>query len=136
MNTINYLAVFVSAVASLVIGALWYGPMFGKPWMRPLGISRESMQGWEKKMVAKRGYAISFISSLVMAYTLALFANLFRVTDITGAWQLSFWIWLGFIATTQLGPVLWLGKSLKLYLIDTFYHLVNIFVVSVILLLL
>ncbi len=136
MNTINYLAVFVGAVASLIIGGLWYGPLFGDTWMNLLGLSKESMQSSEKKNIAQRGYAISLLSSLVMAYTLALFSNIFRVTDITGAWQLSFWVWLGFVATTQLGPVLWLGKSFKLYLIDTVYYLVNIFVISIILVLL
>ena len=31
--TINFWAVLVSAIASLVVGSIWYGPLFGKMFM-------------------------------------------------------------------------------------------------------
>ena len=30
---VNYLAVLAAAIASMVIGFLWYGPLFGKQYM-------------------------------------------------------------------------------------------------------
>ncbi len=33
MFQINLLAVVVCAIASMVLGMLWYGPLFGKKWM-------------------------------------------------------------------------------------------------------
>ena len=33
MMYINYWAVLVSAIASMAIGSLWYGPLFGKQFM-------------------------------------------------------------------------------------------------------
>jgi hypothetical protein len=32
MGQINLLAVVLGALAFFAIGALWYGPLFGKPW--------------------------------------------------------------------------------------------------------
>jgi len=37
MIEVNYLAVFIATIASFVFGWLWYGPLFGKAWMRMMG---------------------------------------------------------------------------------------------------
>ena len=37
-SLLNIWAVLGSMVASIVFGFLWYGPLFGKPWMRLSGI--------------------------------------------------------------------------------------------------
>ncbi|MBI3341870.1 DUF1761 domain-containing protein, partial [Candidatus Curtissbacteria bacterium] len=34
---INYMAVVAAAVVNMVLGFLWYGPLFGKPWMKMMG---------------------------------------------------------------------------------------------------
>ena len=52
---------------------------------------------------------------------------------IADAVLLAFWLWLGFFATTQLGMVMWEGKPVKLYIINTLHHLVSLVVMSAIL---
>jgi hypothetical protein len=37
MITINYLAVIAAAIAAVGVGVLWYGPLFGKEWMKLMG---------------------------------------------------------------------------------------------------
>ena len=32
-GSINTLAALVAALSGFVIGAIWYGPLFSKPWM-------------------------------------------------------------------------------------------------------
>ena len=44
MGEINLLAVFVGAAAFFTIGALWYGPLFGKQWRQLNGITDEMIQ--------------------------------------------------------------------------------------------
>lgn len=124
---INYVAVLVAAVASMIIGALWYGPLFGKTWMRLSGMSSEMMMTPEKKQQARRGYLISFVGLLVMAYVLAHLVNLLFVVDLSGAWELSFWLWLGLFVPSQLSPVLWEGKPVKVYFINVFHYLVSLY---------
>ena len=34
---INYLAILVSAILSMVVGSIWYGPLFGKKWAELIG---------------------------------------------------------------------------------------------------
>lgn len=44
MENINWLALIVAALSTLVIGFLWYGPLFGKAWMRESGMTEEKAQ--------------------------------------------------------------------------------------------
>ena len=41
---INYGAVVGAAVASMILGSLWYGPLFGKPWMAAMGFTKDAME--------------------------------------------------------------------------------------------
>ena len=78
-------------------------------------------------------YIAAFLGALVMAYVLAHFVAFWGIEGVGGAWQIAFWTWLGFIATTMLGSVLWEGKSFKLYALNVFYYLVSLFVMALIL---
>jgi hypothetical protein len=44
MGQVNVLAVFLGALAFFAVGALWYGPLFGKPWRELNGITAERMK--------------------------------------------------------------------------------------------
>ncbi len=70
--SINYLAVVVAAVASMIIGAIWYSPrVFGRMWMRLTGKTMDQMAGQN----AGRAYLVTFFGSLVMAWVLAMFVR-------------------------------------------------------------
>lgn len=130
--SINYWAVLVAAIASMVVGFLWYGPLFGRLWVQLSGMTDKKLKEAKKKGMGKT-YAIAFVSTLVMSYVLAHFVDYLEATNISGAVQLAFWLWLGFFATVQLGNILWEGKPLKLYLINVAHYLVALVVMSVIL---
>jgi hypothetical protein len=130
--TINYLAVLGATVASMVVGFLWYGPLFGKQWMKLMGFTKEHMDTVKAKGMSKM-YVLTLIGSFVMAFVLAHFAKVWSATGVSGAWELAFWSWLGFIAPVMLGQVLWEGKSWKLYCLNVVYQLVNVFVIALVL---
>lgn len=130
--TINYLAVVGAAVLSMVIGSLWYGPIFGKMWLGLMGFGPEKMEEMKKKNMSKL-YACALVGSLATAYVLAHFVSVWGAVDISGAFQLAFWIWLGFVATVMLSSVLWEGKSWKLYCLNAAYQLVTLFGMALVL---
>ena len=134
MFEINYWALLGAAVANLVLGFVWYHPsVFGTTWMNLVGISPQSMEEGKKRMpMAMVG---GLITAFIMAYVLAHFGIAWGVFDVIGAFELAFWIWLGFIATTQLGVVLWERRPWKLFLINTGYSLASLVVAAVILVL-
>jgi len=128
--SINYGAVVVAAIASMVIGMLWYSPiLFGSAWTRLLGRSEEEI----KKSNPKKAMAGSLVMTLISAYVLAHFVGYMEVSTLTEGLQLGIWLWLGFIATLSYNLVLFEGKPRKLYFINIGYQLVSIVVMSVIL---
>lgn len=132
MIELNYSAIIVAALASMVIGALWYSPLlFGKAWMKLSGLTKAKLRKMKKK--AGPSYVVGLLASLVMAYVLANFLNFMRVSTLEGAAQVGLWLWLGFVATTMLGMVLWEGRPVKLYVLNAAYQLVSIVVMAVIL---
>jgi hypothetical protein len=68
--TINWLSVFVAALSGFVIGSLWYGPLFQKPWMRLSGMTKE--KGGEASMPLTFGgaYVLNVIGAIGIAIVL------------------------------------------------------------------
>jgi hypothetical protein len=125
---INWLAVIVAGIVNMVIGYLWYGPIFGKMWMSLSGIvmTPEKMAEMKQKGMGK-SYALMFVGALIMA--LVLFKSIASVSGFlqeSGASvgvMVGFFSWLGFIAPVLLGSVLWEGKSWKLWIFNNAYYL-------------
>jgi Protein of unknown function (DUF1761) len=136
MVPINYWAVLLSAVAAMVIGWLWYGPLFGKQWASAMGFSPEYMQEAMKKSGAK-SYIIMAIGAILMAFILdhaIIFASAYLgLTGIAGGVVFAFLNWLGFIAPVTIGSVLWENKPLKFWFITSGYYLVTLLVMGIIL---
>ncbi len=141
MVAVNYLAILLCGVAAMVLGFLWYGPLFGKVWMKEAGMSPDMMDKAKHDPAAKRAmmrsYAIMFLSSLVMAYILShvlVFATSYMGTSgVMAGLSSAFWMWLGFIATTSIGSVLWEMKTWKYWMIVAGYYLVDLSIMSMIL---
>ncbi len=111
MATVNYLAVLVSAVASMVVGSIWYGPLFGKKFMRAAGMDQwtpEKQAAVKKKMVVS--YLAQFVASLVMLYVLAGIIVGFGHATLAGGLLTGFVMWLGFVVPLKLGDAIWGGK--------------------------
>lgn len=136
MVPINYLAVVVAAVANMVIGMMWYGPIFGKPWVKLAGITSEKIAEAKKKGMAKE-YVLAFVGALLMSYVLShviIFGmSYMNVSGISAGFSSAFWVWLGFFVPVTMSAVLWDGKPWKLWLINSSYYLVTLLVMGAIL---
>lgn len=133
---INYPAVLVSAIAAMIIGSLWYGPLFGKQWMAMMGISKPSMDAAAKQAMMK-SYGLMFVGSLVMACVLAhnlvYGSSYLHLTGWNAGFQVGFWNWLGFVAPVTLGSVLWEKKSWSLWVLNNGYYVITLIVMGSIL---
>jgi hypothetical protein len=126
---INYPAILACGVAAMVLGSLWYGPLFGKQWMTLIGMTPDKIEAAKKeKGKMMKSYGLMFVGSLIMAYVLAhalVFASAYlKASGTSAGLTAGFWNWLGFIAPVMLGKVLWEGKPWKLWALDSGYYLV------------
>src|SRR5467141_5467846 len=126
MHSLNWLAILVAAISTMVIGFLWYSHLlFAKPWMREMGYDpNDKAKSEEMKKNAGRAYGGSFIASLVSAFTLALILHGLRAEELHFGLMLGFHVWLGFVSTVQLTGALFMKQSMKLFAINTGYQLV------------
>ncbi len=130
---VNYLAILVSAIVVFVVGGFWYSPLlFGNIWMKLMGFSDKDLKKAKEKGMTK-AYIINFIAALIMVWILAYFVKYVGASDWVGGVQAGFWIWLGFFATQMIGGVLWEGKPVKLYVLNTGYYLVALMIAGAIL---
>ena len=75
MHEVNLLAVLVAGIVPMFVGALWYGPLFGKRWLQLMETTAEEIQ--EKGINPLKTYGVSFLLALVTAFILAqLFAGM------------------------------------------------------------
>src|SRR3989344_2811383 len=129
---VNYLAVVACAIAAMVVGDVWYGPLFGKMWAHISGVSMERMHKG-----GATSYAIMAVGARVMAYVLThslAFASAYlQISGYSAGLQAGFWNWLGFVVPVTLGVVLWEGKTWKLWAVNARYYLVVLCVMGVIL---
>ena len=69
ISNINFWAVLAATLSAFVIGYVWYGPLFGKAWMKVTGLSEEKL---EQGNMAKI-FGLAFVFELIMAFNLAMF---------------------------------------------------------------
>lgn len=121
----NWLAVIVAAILQMVLGFLWYGPLFGKTWMSMMGIAPQASTGAMGKGMGKT-YAWTFVGSLVTAAVLGKLVGAMGATSTGAGAAVGFWAWLGFVATVTLGSVLYEKRSFSLYALNNGYQLVSL----------
>ena len=102
----NYLAILACAVLSMVIGAIWYGPMFGRKWMEIVGANPDDQE--RRKQMQKEAmplYIIQFILTLVQVYVLN---GLLIWTNAAGKEvPVALWICFGLIMPVVAGSAMW-----------------------------
>jgi hypothetical protein len=123
------IAVFISGVAAVLIGYVWYHPrVFGSAWMRMSNITPEMAERGKKRMPLM-GF-IGLLAAMLAAYVMSYVGAAWGFYEWTGALQLGFWCWAGFTAPPMLGMVLWEQKPVRLYLINALYWLVTFVVMA------
>lgn len=115
----NYLAIVVASVVNMVIGFLWYGPLFGKKWMALSGMTEEQVKSVNPAPL----YAQSFVAVLISYYVLARFIS--PTATVTEGIEVAALVWVGFVTTVQFTASLFSTKPRALYYLDTGYQLVT-----------
>lgn len=127
---INYFAVVVAWLISVVVGAFWYSPAgFGKQWSKLSGVDMM------KTPKAETNRAIKFValSCLLQSFAFALILNSLKIDDILQGLLASLVIWFGFVALTTIGNTLYQRQSLKFWWLNASFFLVVMSVNGIIL---
>ncbi len=130
---IHYTLIIAATVAQFILGALWYSPLlFGKWWMQIMEmaqLSKEEQKNMQKAMAPF--YIVQILLTLLSAFVLAMFVQYLQMANVGfHAYGVAGWIWLGFIAPTQIASVIWANTKREYWwkqiFIMTSYQLVGL----------
>ena len=116
---INWLAVIVAAVATFVLGGVWYGPLFGKIWRAADG--RPDPEPSEAKHPAFV-YGLSFVLMLIAAAVLAI--ALGPDPNVSRSVVVGLVVGVGWVATSFGVNYLFASRRLALFAVDGGYNVV------------
>lgn len=123
---INYWAVLACAILSLVLGGIWYGPLFGRKWAEIVGVNPDDAAA--RKEMQKRAmplyfiqFALSFFQALVLAYYIQGWKDASGLVN-------ALWICAAFVLPTVAGGAMWNNDSARIswarFLIQAGYQVI------------
>lgn len=131
-SAINWLAVIVAAVAFFGLGAVWYGPVFGKAWQKAVGLTDEELKSANMGKLFGSAFVFAFIISFGMAM---FFFGFGENPDMNAGFGATMGLMTGlfFLFPSISMNYLFARKSAGLMLIDSGYHVVAYTIVGIIL---
>ena len=119
MPAVSLPATLVATILGFALGALWYGPLFGKSWMAAVGMTRQQIRQDNPATI----YGATFALGLVASYVFGLYlgpnpGRAFAV--VAGAAAGLCWV-----ATALATNYLFEGKPVSLIAINGGYHAVR-----------
>ena len=125
MPQVSLLATLLATVLSFVLGGLWYGPVFGKAWMRLVGVTEASVR---QNFNPAKTYGTTFVLAFLASYVFGMFLgpNPSMALGLgAGASAGIFWV-AGSLWTNDLFE----GRPFALTLINGGYHTVKFILIG------
>lgn len=117
MPEVNWIAVALCALSSLVLGGLWYSPaLFARAWQRAAGLSDQQAQDGNMALI----FGGAFLLSLVAAAVFAMFLG--TEMSLGAATAAGFSAGLCWVAASFGINYLFERRPLSLWLINGGYH--------------
>jgi hypothetical protein len=139
MIYLNGWAIAAAALSTIVIGFLWYGPLFGTAWLKEMGVSPDFKPD---PALLKRSMCLMIAGAILTAVALACGIEICRPsTWQTGddaapavyAVSAALFAWVGFYVPMLLGGVAWENRSWKWFRINAGFHFASLLAMGMIL---
>jgi hypothetical protein len=118
----NYAAVFIAAIAYWLLGAVWYGVLFSKPWMALENMSIEQA----KSMNPVLPYVITFVLNLLIAYSLAQICVWRNANTAGRGASVGVLLWIGFVGPITYTTYMYEMRPKELFAINEFFPLAGL----------
>ena len=125
----NYLAVIVAAIAYWLLGAIWYGVVFGEAWMALEHMTAEQARSMNPVLP----YVITLALNVLIAYALAQIC-IWRNADTLGRGaSVGVLLWIGFVGPVTFTTYMYEMRPKELYAINQFFPLAGFVLMGAIL---
>ncbi len=108
----NFTSIFVATLAQFILSFIWYTFLFGDLWGKIHGFDRKSKK--EQESMQKEMFPLLAVQMLMTFVTTTVLALFFAELPSTWhAYGAAGWLWLGFVAPTQVASVIFGGTENK-----------------------
>ncbi len=131
LNTINWFAIPVAAIASMMVGRLWYSPVIAaNAWMQESGFTEEDI----KNRNPKEPIIKAFIGALVSAFGVAILLGQpqFAAISVIDGVIVGLFMAVFFVGATMYCNYAFESKSNRHFMIHLGNHAVSLMVMSAI----
>lgn len=129
---VNYLAVVLAMLSSMVVGSAWYAQkVFGNTWAKLAKIDMSKNRGSVFKPIATT-VVVSLITAYVLAHVAYLSNHFFENSFLQDTLMTAFWMWLGFTAARFITHDAFEGRPVKLTVLNIGNEFVTIMVMGLI----
>lgn len=118
----NYAAVVVSAIVYWLLGALWYGFLFGTQYIALEHLTDEQLKSASPVLP----YIITFFLNLLIAFVLAQLCAWRNANTAAKGASLGILLWIGFVGPITYTTYMYELRPLPLFAINQFYSLVGL----------
>jgi hypothetical protein len=129
---VNYWAVLVATLSTLVVGSLWYTPKaFGTRWMRLAKVDRKAAEAagiWPIVVTV----VVSFLTAWVLAGAVYISWEFYQGAFLTASVVTAVLLWIGFTAARMITHDAFEGRPPALTTLNLAHELVTILVMAVI----
>jgi hypothetical protein len=124
-------AILASAASSMVIGFVWYGPLFGKAWARYSGWTEEKIKTVSEKSMGLT-YGLTLIAAIVSSLALTVLSRSLGATTATDGLMIGLLAGVGLAAMALATNFLFEHRPLGFWLIVAGYEVIFMAVAGVI----
>ena len=129
---VNYLAVVLAMLSSLVVGSIWYAQkVFGNTWAKLAKIDMSKDRGSVFKPIATT-IVVSLITAYVLAHVAYLSNHFFENSFLQDSLMTAFWMWLGFTAARFITHDVFEGRPVKLTVLNIGNEFVTIMIMGLV----
>ena len=125
----NYLAVIVAAIAYWLLGAIWYGVVFGEAWMALEHITAEQARSMNPVLP----YVITLALNVLIAYALAQICIWRNANTLGRGASVGVLLWVGFVGPVTFTTYMYEMRPKELYAINQFFPLAGFVLMGAIL---
>jgi hypothetical protein len=129
---VNWLAVVLATLSSMLVGAVWYArPVFGRRWMKLVGLKDEDVAGNAVLPLAIT-LVVSFLTALVLAGTATIVQAYYQGNFLLDTLVTALIVWIGFTAARFITHDLFERRPSSLTVLNLAHELVTIVVMALI----
>lgn len=130
---LNWIAIVLAALSTMVVGSIWYGPLFGKAWEKLAHVQKDpNFKGMKVVYTYGGAFLASLVTAIVLAVMTYVMQDFFGGNPVVITLETALLLWAGFTAARIFMHDTFERRRKKLTLLSISHELVTFAVMAVI----